>query len=92
MACPICPLTRESNVGRSVKKPGGPARILCEGVITSIGFKNTGGTISDRLATHIEGVVPLTSLVKFGNVEEDSINCVCTEDDEEFGIKAEDIE
>ena len=64
----------ESNVGRSVKKPGGPARIFCEGTMASIGFKNAGGTISDMLGTHIELAVPLALLAMLAKVEVGSIN------------------
>ena len=61
----------ESNVGKSAKKPGGPARICGAETTASIGFKKMGGAISD-IGTPIEGVVPLTVLAIFAKTEDES--------------------
>lgn len=92
MACPMDgTVVSESKVGRSVKKPGGPARIFCGGTIASIEFRNTGVTISDMLGTHIEVAVPFTLLAMFAKAEGGSINWFCT-DDEGLGKNPGDIE
>jgi hypothetical protein len=92
IACPMGGTdVSESNVGRSVKKPGGPARMLCGVTIVSIEFMKTGETISDILGPHIEVAVPLTLLAILAKAEGGSMSWVCTED-EELGINPEDID
>jgi hypothetical protein len=87
--------TRESNVGKSVKKPGGPARACGTGPMVSNEFKKTGEVISD-IGTLMGGAVPLEAGAMFAKTDVGScISCADTPteeiaEDERFGIKLED--